>query len=103
MATYRISGVWFSETPKRHISSVNLHSQYTDGVGRGSKATKDYVVNLINTGNTVTTMQWNYATARWKFGAVVEVITVNGVNYLRTVRDATVSDNLENMINMDWL
>ena len=95
-----ISGVWFSQTPHKHVSHVMLHTDNGENFSNGVKKTRQEVVNLIKNGKTVNTIKWNYASANWSNGAKVEVINVGGVDYLRSHRDATTSDNIDNSIQM---
>jgi len=98
MATYYISGVWFSGS---HISHVFLHPVYGQTFYPATKTTEAGVVRLIEQQNTVYTIRWNYITTGWSVGALVEVENhpIRG-KILRTRRDAVISDNLDNMINM---
>jgi hypothetical protein len=99
---YVITGVWFSNTPNhsKHISDVLLH-KYEDGtIYEGIKTTVSSVVSLIEHKNNVFTMKWNYLTASFQRGALVEIEQVGFNKYLRTKANSEKSDNLENMINM---
>jgi hypothetical protein len=42
---------------------------------------------------------WGYP--NWQIGALVTVVTIGNVEYLRTVSNASVKDNLDNSINME--
>lgn len=104
MANYRITGVWFSHAPNKHVSHVQLHLETDSGVNKGGKYTKDYVIQLIENKHAVTTMKWNYQSEKMLTrGADVEIYTRNNVKYLRTVPDAIETDNLDNMLDMKWL
>lgn len=99
-ADFLISGVWFSLFPHKHVSHVMLHTDNDSTVSSGTKKTRQDVVNLIKAGKLVHTIKWNYASASWSDGARVEIINIGGVDYLRTHKDATTSDNLDNSIDM---
>lgn len=104
MANYLISGIWKStHGTSEYVSYVALHEYTSTGYNAGNKTSKDAVIKLIKAGHTVETMRWNYRTAGWEPGAIVEYETRNGVEYLRTHKDATVTDNLDNMIDLDGL
>jgi hypothetical protein len=103
-ADYLISGVWFLEDENhKHVSHVNLHLDNDSKVGSGKKTAKEDVIALIEKGNTVKTIRWIYQSRLWDQGALVDVYHLNRKNYLRTVPDASESDNLDNMLPMDNL
>ncbi len=104
MALYRISGIW------KNISGTITHygfhtfNESENTVTRVEKVTKENSVKrLENSTNIATTWVWNYNLSRWSIGENVEV--VNGVNekYLRSNPDKKETNNLEHLINYDWL
>lgn len=100
-ADYLISGIWFSGTgTSKYVSHVMLHIDNGDSIATGLKKTKDEVISLITAKKTVMTIKWNYSSASWSSGAIVGTEKVNGVEYLRTHKDASVSDNLDNLLQM---
>lgn len=103
VADYLISGVWFSHIPHKHISDALLHKDNDTTVENGVKKTRQEIVTLIKAGKTIYTMKWNYASANWSRGAKVEIMTVGNTDYLRTHKDATTADNLDNMLHMSSL
>jgi hypothetical protein len=103
-ADYLISGVWFQQDENhRHVSYVNLHVDSDSNFGLGKKTSKEDVIALIERGKTVKTIRWVYQNRSWNQGALVEVFHLNRKKYLRTVPDASESDNLDNMLPMDTL
>lgn len=101
-ADYLISGIWFSDTPHKHVSHVMLHTDSDTDITRGTKHTKNEVIALIKKKQTVRTMTWNYTSGGWRGGALVGYESLASGEYLRTHKDATVTDNIDNLINMDW-
>jgi hypothetical protein len=103
-ANYAISGVWFRENRKgsEHISHVMLHELTSTGLARGTKVTKDYAVGLLHN-KTIKTIKWNYRDGTWVWGATVSTEQRNGITYLRTIPDGDVTNNLDNLINMQYL
>lgn len=98
MATYYVTGVWKLSGV---ITNVMLHSVDANNILQlGRKTTEFSAIALIEAGNTVSTLRWNYGTTSWNIGARIGVVTENGRKYLRTRADTTVSDNLDNMILM---
>jgi hypothetical protein len=99
-ADFLISSVRFTETGKhKYVSHISLHNDTGEGVG--TVRTKDEIIALLDNGKTVKTMRWVYPS--WSEGALVQTITLDGVRYLRTHRDAMTADNLDNMLPMDSL
>ena len=100
-ADYLISAVKFSDKGGHHyISHVWLHEDTGDSVSSGKEQTKDEVIKLIDKEKTIKTIRWNYQTAKWSQGAVVQTEKLDGVRYLRTHPDATKSDNLDNLLRL---
>ncbi len=104
-AQYFITGVWFqTEGNSIYISHVMLHPANSDeNLNGGVKTSKDDVIAKIKSGLIIKTLRWDYVKRTWIRGAVVHYETVGKNQYLRTVPDTTVSDNLDNMINMRQL
>jgi len=99
MAKFKISGVW--KNTDGVITHYAVHRVETNSTSRGTKTTKAAAVQLLSiAGNTAVTWLWDYSRAGWKDGAAIEV--VNG-QFLRTVHDGTVRDNLAHLIDYDWL
>src|SRR3982751_2757594 len=95
---YYITGVWKSDVV---ITDVFLHKvTASNHFAQGIKKTVKTVIALVEAGSWIMTLKWNYQTERRRPGARIEVVTEFFSKYLRTVKDATVQDNLDNMINM---
>lgn len=88
-ADYLISHVRQNEG---RITHVLLHVDNGETVSSGTVKTVREVILLINSGKTVKTIIWAYP--KWNEGAVVTVVG----DYLRTNRDNTAKDNLDNLI-----
>lgn len=99
MATYFISGVW-KDIDKR-ITHVLLHETNEGNYRPGTKKTEAAVIRLINLGNDVSTITWNYDQACWYVRMDVMVVTRFGLNYLRSHQNGTVNDNLDNLIDLE--
>ncbi len=93
---YFINGVW--KDTNKVITHVSLCITHPGGFSGGIKTTETEVVRLIEAGNVVSTLVWNYPD--WVSGARVEVIQSNGRKFLRTVPNATSKDNLDNSLDM---
>lgn len=102
MAIYRISGVW--QNANNVITHYAMHLVAAEGTARARKVPKAEAVALVeHRDNTATTWMWNYQQSRWVVGENVEV--VNGVSgkFLRSNPDNRVSDNLQHLIDYDWI
>jgi hypothetical protein len=100
MAKLKISGVWKNDTGV--ITHYAIHEVLSEkSISRGQKTSKVDAVKLVsNPSNETVTWLWNYKTSFWMDGTKVEVVSGQ---YLRTVHDNTVIDNLSHLINYDWL
>lgn len=102
MAEYSISGVWKDVTGT--ITHYAIHASNSTTVFKGTKYSKAEAVALLSKPeNTAETIIWNYENANWKVGAMIEVEGLGVNRYLRTRRDKTVRDNLDNLINYGWI
>lgn len=102
MTKYRISGVW--KNSSNIITDYAFHTVSEDSISRASKKSKANAISLLETnGNEAVTWIWNYLEAKWKIGETVQV--VNGANgkYLRSNPDNKLTDNLEHLIDFDWI
>lgn len=102
MAKYRISGVW--KNANDVITHYAVHTVNESGTSRARKVSKtDAVALLEKNGNTATTWIWNYLRSGWKIGETVEVVNGRNGKYLRSIHDNTVRDNLDHLIDFDWI
>ncbi len=102
MATYRISGVW--KNTNNVITAYAFHEVGENSTSRAVKKTKAEAIAIVETrGNLVYTWQWNYSTASWVVGERVEVVNGNNGKYLRSNPDNKLTDNLEHLIDFDWI
>ncbi|MES2479069.1 MAG: DUF3892 domain-containing protein [Bacteroidota bacterium] len=81
------------------ITHLLLHPDNGDTIGSiGTIQTEAQVIQLIKSGKTVKTIVWGYPT--WNQGATVNIVKGLNGEYLRTDRDKTAKDNLDNIIPM---
>lgn len=96
-ADYFISGVWKDNFER--ITNVMLHTvNDNDSFQLGVKTSESSVINLLKLNRTIKTITWGYPD--WHIGASVTYVNIGGIEYLRTVANATTKDNLDNSINM---
>jgi hypothetical protein len=84
-ADYLISAVQYNEK-ETHIVKVLAHVDNGDTVGAGVEMTRQKVVTLLDGGTTFKTI-YKGSDGKWKEGAEVRVVTIEGEKYIRT--DAT--------------
>lgn len=102
MAEYRISGVW--RDLHGAITHYAFHTKRGTGVVRAAKKTKMEAISLVeDEGNSTMTWVWNYLRAEWDDGEVVKAIGVGNNKYLRSNPDNELTDNLEYLIDYDWI
>jgi hypothetical protein len=88
---------WISEVcyKDNHIDSVRIYKDSDIAYGLEETWTVTSVIDTINNGNNISTMI--NKNGIWCAGANVEVVNIAGTNYIRTDRDESAEDNLENL------
>ena len=89
---YLISAVRYNATGS-HIDEVRVHVDNGDTVGSGTSKTRDTVISQLSAGTTFATIYKN-SDGKWNLGASVEIVTIEGTKYIKTVPDNTKKDNL---------
>jgi len=98
LASYFISGVWKDD--KDNITHVLLHIVDENNTFQyGVKTEESKAINLLKQGYTIITITWGYP--GWEKGAKVTYVNSNNREYLRTVANASIKDNLDNSIDMN--
>jgi hypothetical protein len=96
-ADYLISEVRYVVTvATRHIASVKVHEDKGEQVGGSTVWTRKDVINAIDLKTTFFTIT-KTEKGEWKKGAAVEKIQISNEWYIKTERDNTKKDNLENL------
>ena len=100
---YYISGVWKVKMgDKEYITDVFLHTT-KHGFGKGVKTGKGDIVGLLKGGARITTITWNYHLTQWRYGAEVEFDDEGGETSLHTHEEASIFDNIESLIQMQYI
>ncbi|WP_428069743.1 DUF3892 domain-containing protein [Chryseobacterium gambrini] len=79
-----------------NILRVLIHIDKGDTVSKGYVKTENEVIDLLKKGYKIETIIWDYP--KWQRGANVHYVSVNSTEYLRTNRNETDKDNLDNLI-----
>jgi hypothetical protein len=69
-----------------------------DAIDGGTVKSESEIIQLLEDGYSVKTIMWEYP--KWYEGAPVKRIKGQHKDFLRTERDQTAKDNLDNMIPM---
>lgn len=94
---YFISGVW--KDSEGRITHVMLHKAFNNGnFLMGDKKKEKEVINLLKLKNKICVIVWNYP--GWTREAKVEYVKDGNIEFLRTNRNKTQKDNLDNLILM---
>jgi hypothetical protein len=102
MSQFRISGVW--KDSNNVIAYYAFHKVNDNSVGRAIKTAKFQAIQILETpGNSAVTWVWNYSQAKWNIGEQVEVVNGSSGKYLRSNPDNKLTDNLEHLIDFDWI
>jgi hypothetical protein len=100
---YYISGIWKVKAgDTEYITDVFLHPT-KGGFGKGVRTSKDEVIELLKNGAKITTITWNYHLIQWRYGAIVQYDEIDEETILRTHPDASTFDDLESMIQMQYI
>ena len=95
LADYFISAVRYDDDHEK-IIKVRRHKNINNSVGEGSECTRSSVVSDLQSGITYSTITKN-SNGNWDIGADIHIVYVNSVAYIRTDRNNTPKDNLENL------
>ncbi|HAV54325.1 MAG TPA: hypothetical protein DCX41_05250 [Aequorivita sp.] len=102
MAEYRISGIW--KDSNGVITDYAFHEIDTDTRYKAKKVSKSNAIARVeNRANTVKTWVWNYRRANWVDGEDIHVSEGQNGKYLRSDPDNSLTDNLEHLIDFDWI
>ncbi|WP_071734244.1 DUF3892 domain-containing protein [Burkholderia ubonensis] len=94
-ADYLIYEVQFN-TKRTHINRLRVYVDNGDSLGQSSEHPRQDIVTAIKDGTTFTTIYKN-KDGKWNQGKPVYVIPINGSEFLKTVNDNKLVDNLDNL------
>ncbi|MGO4773512.1 DUF3892 domain-containing protein [Flavobacterium sp. W22_SRS_FK3] len=102
MAKYKISGIW--KDANNVITDYAFHTEGETTISRAIKKSKAQAIALLEIyGNSAVTWLWDYSNAKWKVGETVQVVNGSNGKYLRSNPDNKLTDNLEHLIDFDWI
>ena len=91
-ADYCISHVRYN-SPKTHIEIVKLRQDLGDSLGVPSTWERTDVLDTLRNKESFCTIIEG-TNNKWNQGAKVEIFTISGTDYIKTVKDSTEKDNL---------
>jgi len=94
-ADYVITEVKFN-AKHTHIDKVGAREDNGETLGSAQEYARQDVVKAINKGTTFFTA-FKSDDGKWKKGEDVFVIKINGTDYIKTKKDGTPRDNLDNL------
>lgn len=101
MALFYVSGIWTDNS--KTITHIFLHHTTANGgVVKGEKTTLNQLIQLLSGNHDIWTITWNYNEGKWYKGQEIQRVTRGSTYYARTIKDGTVTDNLDNLLNMTY-
>ncbi len=94
-ADYVITAVRFNDK-HTHIDRVRAHKDNGESLEAPQEYTRQTVVTAINDGLTFVTA-FKASDGQWKKGEEVFIVHIHGTAYIKTKRDNTTRDNLDNL------
>lgn len=91
---YWISSIRMNQA-RTHIEQLKIHKNTGNSAGDAEVHSRQIIVNSIKQNITFTTIY--AANGQWNAGKPVYVIPINGAEYLKTVADNKLADNLDNL------
>jgi hypothetical protein len=91
-ADYCISHVRY-DSSKKHIEQVKVHQDLGDSLGVPSTWVRDDVLDSLRNNESFCTITMDINN-KWLQGAEVEIVTINGRDYIKSLKDSTATDNL---------
>lgn len=94
-ADYLISAVRY-DPARSHIEKIRVHKDKGDVVGSAFESSRREAIANIKSKQTYITIYKGHDN-KWEKGKEVQIIVVDGTEYIRTDRNQKKSDNLENL------
>jgi hypothetical protein len=91
-ADYCISHVRYNH-PKTHIEQVKVREDLGNSLGKPSTWKRKDVLDSLENHETFCTITLG-TDDKWNHGDKVEIVTINGINYIKTSKDSAEKDNL---------
>lgn len=94
-ADYGISAVRYNSA-HTHIDKVRVHVDSGDSIGSATEKNRTDVIAAIKKGETFVTIMMN-SNGKWNKGQSVYIIKVNGTEFIKTVDNNKLADNLDSL------
>jgi hypothetical protein len=94
-ADYLIYKVQFN-AQRTHINRLRTFVDSGDSIGQSGEYARQDIVAAIKNGTTFVSIYQN-SNGNWDKGKKVYVVPINGAEYLKTVNDNKLVDNLDNL------
>jgi hypothetical protein len=91
-ADYCISHVRYDDS-KTHIAQVKVHQDLGDSLGVPSAWERADVLDSLRNEESFCTIIKG-TDNKWNRGAIIKIVTINGMDYIKTVKDSIEKDNL---------
>lgn len=93
-ADYVITAVRFN-AKGTHIDQVQIREDKGDSIGNAKSYTRQAIVDALKQKTTfVTAFLQN---SKWQLGKTVYIVPINGAEYIKTIADNKLVDNLDNL------
>jgi hypothetical protein len=94
-ADYLISAVRFNQE-RTHINLVRVHEDRDTSTGPAQDISRQEVIKHLKQATTFCTV-FKGSDGNWKKGQLVEIVTIDGVEFIKTLADRIKADNLDNL------
>lgn len=95
-ADYLVSETKYkSQDGRRFIDQVKVHVDNDDSVGTGTWWARTNVIEKIKNKYSFRTIYKNDDESGWKKGRLIEIVTIDGTEYIKTTKNEKKEDNLE--------
>ncbi len=94
-ADYLISAVRFNQA-HTHINVVRVHEDRDTSTGPAQDISRQDVIKYLKQGRTFCTV-FTGSDGNLKQGQFVEIVTIDGVEFIKTLADRIKADNLDNL------
>ncbi len=100
--TYYVLGV--KKNQQGVITDLRIAPLNGNTLGQSITRTEMEVIQLMQNGHAFVTSEWAYHNGSgWMRGADIQIVNGTHRKYLRSHKDGTPNDNLDNLLRFDWV